>query len=107
MSNFCSVGVSGVITAPLILSRAGRGAVCAIAAVEGKKGKRTGRGTRFSKPPFLEVWDERSCGYGFSSMTSVDLMIAETVSPTLSFISSALRRVITLSIKFSPTSTTT
>src|SRR5215471_19994149 len=40
-------------------------------------------------------------------MTSVDLMIAETVSPTLSFISSALRLVMTLSIKFEPTLTTT
>jgi hypothetical protein len=33
-------------------------------------------------------------------MTSVDLITAETVSPTFSFISSALRFVITLSIKF-------
>src|SRR5215472_14505491 len=40
-------------------------------------------------------------------MTSVDLMMAETVSPTLSFISSALRLVMTLSIKLEPTLTTT
>ena len=43
----------------------------------------------------------------FSSITSVDLITAETRSPTLSFISSALRFVITLSIRFSPTRTTT
>ena len=40
-------------------------------------------------------------------MTSVDFMTTSTASPALSFISSALRRVITLSISFSPTSTTT
>jgi len=45
--------------------------------------------------------------YFFSSMTSVDLIIAETVSPTLRFISSALRLVITLSMRLSPTRTTT
>jgi len=39
-------------------------------------------------------------------MASVDLIIAQTVSPTLSFISSALRRVMMLSIKCSPTLTT-
>jgi hypothetical protein len=36
--------------------------------------------------------------YCFSIMISVDLITAETVSPTLRFISTALRRVITLSI---------
>src|SRR4029077_153587 len=46
-------------------------------------------------------------GQFFSSITSVDLITADTVSPTLSFISSALRFVITLSIKFLPTLTTT
>src|ERR1700722_2975215 len=43
----------------------------------------------------------------FCSMTSVDLMMAATVSPTLSAISSALRRVMTLSTKLSPTLTVT
>src|SRR5579863_700734 len=43
----------------------------------------------------------------FCSITSVDLMTAETRSPTFSFISSALRRVITLSIRFLPTWTVT
>jgi len=43
----------------------------------------------------------------FSSITSVDLITAETLSPTFSFISSALRLVITLSIKFFPTRITT
>jgi len=49
----------------------------------------------------------RNEDYFFSSITSVDLITAETVSPTFSFISSALRLVITLSIKLSPTLTVT
>src|SRR6267143_1563639 len=43
----------------------------------------------------------------FSNITSVDLITAETLSPTFSFISSALRFVITLSIKFFPARMTT
>jgi hypothetical protein len=43
----------------------------------------------------------------FSSITSVDLITAETLSPTFSFISSALRLVITLSITLLPTRMTT
>ena len=46
-------------------------------------------------------------GQFLRSMTSVDLITAETLSPTLSFISSALRRVMTLSMRFCPTRTTT
>lgn len=43
----------------------------------------------------------------FWSMTSVDLMTALTVSPFFKPISSALRRVMTLSIRFLPTRTVT
>src|SRR6266849_1880810 len=46
-------------------------------------------------------------GYSLLSITSVDFMTTVTVSPTFNFISSALRRVMTDSISFSPTFTTT
>ena len=49
----------------------------------------------------------RSESQPFSSITSVDLITAETLSPTFNFISSALRLVITLSIKCLPTRITT
>lgn len=63
--------------------------------------------TQHVTPP---SWRRTATGftfYFFSSMTSVDLMIAETVSPTFRLISSALRLVITLSMRLSPTRTTT
>ena len=48
-----------------------------------------------------------SVSQSFSNITSVDLITAEILSPTFSFISSALRFVITLSIRFLPTRMTT
>jgi hypothetical protein len=46
-------------------------------------------------------------GQSFWIITSVALMMAVTVSPFFSFNSSALRRVIALSMRLSPTLTTT
>ena len=46
-------------------------------------------------------------GQSFWIITSVDFMTAVTVSPFLSFNSSALRRVMALSMRLSPTRTTT
>lgn len=43
----------------------------------------------------------------FCSITSVDLITAFTISPFFSSISSALRRVMTLSMRFFPTRTVT
>src|ERR1700676_15436 len=63
-------------------------------------------GVRLSNPPELRD-DSPAMRQPFWSITSVDLITADTVSPTLSFISSALRLVITLSITLSPTRTTT
>jgi hypothetical protein len=46
-------------------------------------------------------WNSIHCYFWI--ITSVDLMTAVTESPTFKFNSSALRRVMTLSISFSPT----
>ena len=47
------------------------------------------------------------CSAHFFNITSVDFMTTSTVSPFSSFMLSALRRVITLSIVFLPILTTT
>jgi len=47
-----------------------------------------------------------ACSAHFFNITSVDLITTSTVSPFSSFMLSALRRVITLSIVFLPTLTT-
>ena len=71
---------------------------------EGYREKRASETIQQAVPCFGWFEDRGSQGcYFFSSMTSVDLMIAETVSPTFSFISSALFFVITLSMRFLPT----
>ena len=49
---------------------------------------------------------QRAGSQSLAIMTSVDLITARTVSPIFSFIASALVRVITLSIRLSPTRTT-
>jgi hypothetical protein len=60
----------------------------------------------FEQHPLIRAWGLKWV-QSFSSITSVDLITAETVSPTFSFISSRLRLVITLSIRFVPARTTT
>ncbi len=93
-------------------ARFGRSAVCLIRG--GLACRKVGRLSEGLTNPFFKWGGTKflpgsglRAVYAFCTITSVDLITAATVSPTFRCISSALRRVITLSITWSPATRTT